>query len=39
MLMKEKQQNPTKFASHWEIDDEDIDEASEEEKQSRLMVQ
>jgi len=38
MLLKEKLLNPTKFASHWEMDDEDIDEASEEEKQSKCIV-
>jgi len=34
MLLQEKRLNPTKFASHWEMDDEDVDEATEEEKQS-----
>ena len=34
MLLHEKKLNPTKFASHWEMDEEDVDEASEEEKQS-----
>jgi len=38
MLQQEKQLNATKFASHWEMDEEDIDEASEEEKQSKWMV-
>ena len=35
MLVAEKKLNPTKFASHWEMDEEDVDEASEEEIQSR----
>jgi len=35
ILLQEKRLNPTKFASHWEIDEEDIDEPSEEEKQSK----
>jgi len=39
MLLKEKQLNPTKFASHWEMDEEDVDEASEEEKLSKRRVQ
>jgi len=34
MLLREKWLNPTKFASHWEMDEEDINEATEEEKQS-----
>jgi len=36
MLLAEKKLNPTKFASHWDMDDEDVDEASEEEKQSEF---
>jgi len=39
MLQKAKQLNPTKFASLWEMDDEDVDEASEEEKQSQYRVE
>jgi len=35
MLLTEKRLNPTKFASHWEMDDDDVDEASEEEIQSK----
>ena len=36
-MEKEKLQNPTKFASHWEMDEEDVDEATEEEKQSTYL--
>jgi len=35
MLLKEKKLNPSKFASYWEMDEEDIDQPSEEEKQSK----
>lgn len=38
MLLWEKQLNLTRFASHWEMDEEDIDEASEEEKQNNPAV-
>jgi len=38
MLLKEKELNPTNFASHWEMDEEDIDEATEEEKQSKWTI-
>ena len=34
MLQQEKRTNPSKFVSHWEMDEEDIDEASDEDKLS-----
>jgi len=38
LLLQAKRQNPTKFAGHFDEDDEDIYEATEEEKQSQLMA-
>ena len=36
--MMAKQNNPSQFASHWEMDEQDVDEATEEEIQSKYLI-